>query len=111
MDNKAVNDSTNIPVKIKFNCDMCDASFKKKITLQKHWNSKHNNINCSPNRKIGEGQFGFAFDVIPGHETDAKALRLEWREQKKDVNISNETENDAEVETGNKENGEYVDEN
>ena len=27
------------------------------------------------------------------------------------MNISNETENDAEVETGNKENGEYVDEN
>ena len=63
----AVNDSANIPVKIKFKCDMCDASFKKKITLQKHRNSKHNNINCFPNKKIGERQFGFAFDVIPGH--------------------------------------------
>ena len=44
-------------------------------------------------KKIGEGQFGFAFDLIPGHKTDAKSLRLEWREQKKDVKISNETEN------------------
>ena len=67
---------------------MCDASFKKKITFEKHRNSKHNKIYCSPNEKD-------AFDVIPGQETDAEALRLEWREQKKDVKITNEKENNA----------------
>ena len=39
------------------------------------------------------GQCGFAFDVIPGQETEAEVMRLEWREQSKDVNTSNEKEN------------------
>ena len=46
----------------------------------------------SPNKKIGDGQFGFAFDVRPGKEADAEALRLEWREQKNTVNSINEKE-------------------
>ena len=35
------------------------------------------------------------FDVIPGQETEAELLRLEWREKKKEVNTSNEKENTA----------------
>ena len=66
---KAVNARPNIPLNI---------------------NSKHNKIDCPPNKKIGEGQFGFAFDVIPGQETEAEVLILEWREQKKDNNTLNE---------------------
>ena len=89
---EAVNARSNIPMSIKFKCDMCDANFKKKSTLEKHMNSKHNKTDCSPNKKIGEGQFGFAFDVIPGQETEAEVLRLEWREQNKYVNTSNEKE-------------------
>ena len=46
---------------------------RKKITLEKHKNTKH----CSSNQKIGEGQFGFAFDVIPGKEAEAAELQLE----------------------------------
>ena len=101
---EAVNASLNIPVKIKCKCDMCDASFKQKITLEKHRNSKHNKIYCSPNEKD-------AFDVIPGQETDAEALMLEWRYHKKDVKITNEKEKNAvydKVENDNNENSEFV---
>ena len=47
---------------------MCEANFKEKITVEKQMNSKHNKINCSQNRKLWEGKFCFAFDVIPGQE-------------------------------------------
>ena len=50
-----------------------------------------------------------AFDVIPGQETEAEVLRLEWREQNKDVNTSNEKEKNAvneKVEQDNSENRE-----
>ena len=106
---EAVNARPNIPLNIKFKCDMCDANFKKKNTLEKHINSKHTKIYCPPNKKIGEGQFGFAFDVIPGQETEAEVLRLEWREQKKDVNTPNEKEKNpvnVKVEQDNSENSE-----
>ena len=56
---------------------------------------KHNKTDCSPNKKIGEGQFCFACDVIPGQETEAEVLRSEWREQNKDVNTSTEKEKNA----------------
>ena len=47
MVSEAVNDRSNIPLNIKFQYDMCDA--KKKTTLEKHMNSKHNKIDCFPN--------------------------------------------------------------
>ena len=47
MVSEAVNARTNIPLNIKFQYDMCDA--KKKTTLEKHMNSKHNKIDCFPN--------------------------------------------------------------
>ena len=69
---------------------MCDSSFKKKITLEKHKNTKH----CSSNQKIGEGQFGFSFDVIPGNEAEAAELRLEWKEKKNNDKTSNKNDNE-----------------
>ena len=62
----------------KFRCNKCDCSFKKEVTLTKHKNTKHNNK--PPNiRELGEGQFGFMFDVRPGKEKQAKELRFEWK--------------------------------
>ena len=83
MVSEAGNARLNFPLNSKFKCNMCDAHFKKKNTLEKHMNSKHNKIINSPNKRIGAGQFGFAFDVIPGQETEAELLRLEWRKRKK----------------------------
>ena len=46
---EAVNARPNIPLNIKFKCDMCDASFKKKnMTL------KNNKTICSPKKKIAK---------------------------------------------------------
>ena len=53
-------DSANIPEQIKFKCDLCSSSFKKKITLQKHKNTKHDPNYCSPKKKLGEGRLGYA---------------------------------------------------
>ena len=83
---EVLNDRSNIPLSIKFKCDMCDENFKKKSPLGKHKNSNHNKTNCSPNKKMEEGHFGFLFDVIPGQETEVEVFRLEWRDQKKVVN-------------------------
>ena len=90
-----VNARSNITANTKSKCDLCDASFKKRITLEKHKNTKHKHSYSSSNKKLGEGQFGFAFDVRPGKEADAEALRLEWREQKNTVNNINEKENNV----------------
>ena len=89
---EGVNDNSSKPAKIKFKCDKCDSSFKKNITLEKHKNTKHSKNNSTSNRKIGEGQNGFAFDVRPGKESEAEELRLEWKEKKKEDNSSNEKE-------------------
>ena len=35
-----------------------------------------------------EGYFCFAFDVRPGQEAEAEALRPEWSEEKKDYNTT-----------------------
>ena len=85
-------DSSNIPDKTKFKCDLCAASFKKEITLQKHKNTKHDPNYFSPNKKIGKGKFGFAFDVRNCKETEAEALRLKWSQQNKDENNITEKE-------------------
>ena len=71
---EAVNARSNIPLNIKFKWDMCDASSKKKNTLEKHMNLKHNKINCSSNKKIGEGNVDV--DVISGQEIEAAVLRF-----------------------------------
>ena len=71
---------------------MCSSSFKKKLTLQKHKNTKHYPNYCSPKKKIGKGRFGYAFDVRPGQEAAAESLRLEWVGKKKDDNNLNEKE-------------------
>ena len=68
---------------------MCDSSFKKKITLEKHKNTKH----CLSDQKNWEGKFGFAFDVRPDKETEAGELRLEWKEKKNDDKTSNKNDN------------------
>ena len=62
---------------LKFKCDQCDNTFEKEITLRKHKNTKHE----QPQNKLGEGQFGFIFDVRPGNESEAKELREEWRKE------------------------------
>ena len=57
---------------------MCAASFKKKNHITKtQKKTKHDPNYCSPNKKIGKGMFGFAFDVRHGKEKEAEALRLE----------------------------------
>ena len=60
----------------KFRCNKCDCSFKKEITLTKHKNTKHHN-KPSNIQELGEGQFGFVFDVRPGKEKEAEELRFE----------------------------------
>ena len=93
MVSEAVNARSNISLNIKFKWDMYDASSIKKNTLEKHMNLKHNKINCSPNKKFGEGNFDV--DVISGQEIEAAVLRLEWRDQMKHVNTGNEKEKNA----------------
>ena len=63
---------------VKFKCNKCDCSFKKEITLTKHKNTKHN-PKPSNIQELGEGQFGFVFDVRPGKEKEAEELRFEWK--------------------------------
>ena len=52
-----------------------DCSFKREVTLKKHKNTNQGQIQ----EKLGKGQFGFIFDVIPGKQDEAKSLREEWR--------------------------------
>ena len=55
----------------------CSCTFKENITLQKLKNTRHGkSLN-----ELGEGQFGFVFDVIPGQEEEAKLLRKEWNNE------------------------------
>ena len=49
--------SLNLPVSIKFKGDLCDSSFKKKITLAKHKITKHSKNNSTSTSKTGEEQF------------------------------------------------------
>ena len=77
-----VSESSNVPEKIKFKCDLCSSNFRKEITLKKHKNIRHDPNYCPSDKKIGEGNFGFA--VRPGKETAAEALRLELSKEKKD---------------------------
>ena len=88
-------ESANIPEKIKFKCDLCSSSFKKEITLQKHNNTRHDPNYCSPKEKIGEGRFGYNFDVRPGQEAAAESLGLEWTKKKKDDYNLKEKEKDV----------------
>ena len=44
--------------------------------------------------KNWRGQFGFAFDVIPGKEEEAAELRLELKEKKNDEKNSNKNYNE-----------------
>ena len=81
---------TNVSVKkhvntksLKFMCDQCDCTFKKEITLQKHKNTKHGQLN----KKLGEGKFGYVFDVRPGKEYEAKILREEWKTKEVEEHI------------------------
>ena len=60
---------------LKFKCDQCDCSFKADTTLKKHKNTKHGQLN----KKLGEGKFGYVFDVRPGKEYEAQTLREEWK--------------------------------
>ena len=60
---------------LKFKCDQCDCSFKADNTLKKHKNTKHGQLN----KKLGEGKFGYVFDVRPGKEYEAQTLREEWK--------------------------------
>ena len=59
---------------LKYKCDQCSCTFKKNITLKKHKNTRHGkSLN-----ELGEGHFGFVFDVIPGQEEDAEK---EWNKE------------------------------
>ena len=62
---------------LKYKCDQYSCTFKKNITLKKHKNTRHGkSLN-----ELGEGQFGFVFDVIPCQEEEAKLLRKEWNKE------------------------------
>ena len=62
---------------LKYKSDQFSCTFKQNITLQKHKNTRHGkSLN-----ELGEGQFGFVFDVIPGQEEEAKLLRKEWNKE------------------------------
>ena len=58
----------------KVKCYQCDCTFKKDITLQNDKNTKH----AESQKELGDGQFGFVFDVRPGKEKGAELLRNEW---------------------------------
>ena len=79
--------SSQCPEVSKYNCDQCSCSFKKHITLQKHKNTLHG----KSLKELGEGQFGFVFDVIPGKEEEAKLLRKEWRKDEASCIIEEDT--------------------
>ena len=64
-------ESENMEVK----CDMCDYKVGKRITLNKHINTKHGG---KPDVELGSGRFGFTFDVRAGMEEEAVELRSEW---------------------------------
>ena len=70
-----INNKNKEVINLKFKCDQCNCTFKKQITLKKHKNTKHS----QPQKKLGVGQFGYVFDVRPGKQDKAKALREEWR--------------------------------
>ena len=63
---------------LKFKCDQCDFTFKSEIILTKHRNTKHGQAQ----KNLGEGQFSYVFDVRPGNEEEAKALREAIQQQK-----------------------------
>ena len=48
----------------KYKCNQCVCTLKNCITLQKHKNTKHG----ESQKELGNGQFGFVFDVRPGKE-------------------------------------------
>ena len=64
---------TRVTKNHRFKCDQCDCTFTKEITLKKHKNTQHGQLH----NKLGEGQFGFVFDVRPGKEDEAEELREE----------------------------------
>ena len=47
--------------------------------MQKHKNTKHGQIQ----KELGEGRFGFVFDVIPGKKKEAELLRNDWKKDHK----------------------------
>jgi uncharacterized C2H2 Zn-finger protein len=76
---------------LKFRCDQCDCTFKKEITLKKHKNTKHGQLN----KKLGEGKFGYFFDVRPGKEYEAEILREEWKTKEVEEHISRRDTNSS----------------
>ena len=101
--NKHGNESKTVKQKItekpKFKCDICNCSFKREITLMKHKNTKHEKKSHASDHVIGQGEFGYVFDVIPGKENDADTMRLEWRLDNKDkTNTKTESSIDLEEE-------------
>jgi hypothetical protein len=68
--------------KMKFNCDMCGANFKKEITLKKHKNTKHDPTYCPHEKKICEGTFGFTIDkVVKGNNENSEYVekKKSWK--------------------------------
>ena len=97
----------------KFRCKKFDCSFKKEITLTKHINTKHNN-KLNNIQQLGEGQFGFVFEVRPGKEKEAEELRFEWKHKEKTEittkeNIDNKSHEEKE-QNPNSENKKYEEE-
>ena len=74
--------------KDKFKCNICECTFKKKITLRKHQNTKHYNVSHAKNQQLGQGQFGFIFNVCPGKEKEADEMRLAWKRENKADDIN-----------------------
>ena len=67
-----IKQGTQASEQIKFKFDLCGANFKKEITLKKHKNTEHEPTYYPNEKKIGEGTFGFTFNIRPDKEAEAK---------------------------------------
>ena len=88
-DSKIYNDETvfdHQEISSKFKCDICEFECLKKITLEKHKNTRHSELSI-----LGPGKFGCVISVREGKEPEAEIMRQTWNE-------NNDTTNDASVE-------------
>ena len=73
---EVVNESekeTSKPLKPKFKCDLCGATFKKDITLKKHVNTKHDDQNCKVCHEVFKTSMEVLKHVAKEHSSNIKA--------------------------------------
>ena len=72
---EVVNESekeTSKPLKPKFKCDLCGATFKKNITLKKHVNTKHDDQNCKVCHEVFKTSMEVLKHVAKEHSSNIK---------------------------------------